>query len=190
MENQNAGARCLLPAAMPERWQHFSHIQITFGLLQTTWFVSTRTNSMKCPVKRISLRIHVCSRNIQPYLEKYPTLPWSRVRYLLNERGSFSVEFSLQGISSNSLVWKRTNSSVVMQTWSWRGKHAASTRAGLRAANAGRLHFIFTYELLYFHDVKMWWRVRSRVVHNFGTCKDNAAGHWRTPTILPAKHAF
>jgi len=30
-----------------------------------------------------------------------------------------------------------------MQTWSWRGKHAASARAGLRAANAGRWHLFF-----------------------------------------------
>jgi len=32
----------------------------------------------------------------------------------------------LQGILSNSLLWKRNNSSVVIQTGSWRGKPAAS----------------------------------------------------------------
>ena len=48
--------------------------------------------------------------------------------YFLNERG-FSVESS---ISSNLFLWKRDDSSVVMWTWSWRGKPAASARACLR----------------------------------------------------------
>ena len=37
------------------------------------------------------------------------------VRYFSNERG-LSVEFSVQGISSDSLLWKRNNSSVVTKT--------------------------------------------------------------------------
>jgi len=51
--------------------------------------------------------------------------------FLEQTRIQFSVESShgLQGISSNSLLWKRlgNNSSIVMQMWSWRGtgKHAA-----------------------------------------------------------------
>ena len=60
-----------------------------------------------------------------------------RVGYFLNER-RFSVESSLQGISSNSLLSKRTTSSVLNRRWSCRGKYAASARAGLREANAQR----------------------------------------------------
>ena len=36
------------------------------------------------------------------------------------------------------LLWKRNDSSVVLYTWSWRGKPAASARAELRKANAER----------------------------------------------------
>jgi len=48
-----------------------------------------------------------------------------RVEYFSHERG-FSAESSLQSISSNSFLWKRTNWLVVIQTWSWSGKHADS----------------------------------------------------------------
>jgi len=47
----------------------------------------------------------------------------------------FSVDSSLQAILYDSFLWKRTNSSVVIHTWSWHGKHAASARACLREAN-------------------------------------------------------
>jgi len=39
--------------------------------------------------------------------------------------------------------WTRTKCSVVIQTWSWRGKPADSTRAGLQEANDERWHFGF-----------------------------------------------
>jgi len=54
-----------------------------------------------------------------------------------NERAN-SMGSSLQSISSNSSLWKRTNCSVAIQTWSWRGKPAASSQAWLRQANAER----------------------------------------------------
>jgi len=66
------------------------------------------------------------------------------VAYLANEHG-FSVESSLQGISSNSSLWKRNNSSVVILTSSWSGKPAANAGVRLREANAERRHFIFPY---------------------------------------------
>jgi len=53
---------------------------------------------------------------------------------------------SLQSIFPNSSLWKWINCLVVIQTSSWRDKHAAITRAGLREANTERLHFIFPYE--------------------------------------------
>jgi len=55
--------------------------------------------------------------------------------YFSNER-RFSVDSSLQCILSYLLLWKQNDSSKVIQTWSWRGKHAASVRACLREANA------------------------------------------------------
>ena len=53
------------------------------------------------------------------------------------------MESSLQGISSRSLLWKRNKLLVVIQTWSWCGKAAASSVAWLREASAERYHFIF-----------------------------------------------
>jgi len=60
---------------------------------------------------------------------------WGWVGYISNERG-FSVESSLQRISSKFWLWKRNDSPVVLYTWSWRGKPAASARAGLRKGRA------------------------------------------------------
>ena len=54
-----------------------------------------------------------------------------------------SLESSLQSISSNSFLWKQTNCSVVIQTWSWSGKPAAIARAGLWEANAERYSIWF-----------------------------------------------
>jgi len=59
---------------------------------------------------------------------------WGQVGYFSNDR-RFSVESSLQGISSNSLSWKRNDLLKVIQTWSWCGKHPASTPAYLRESN-------------------------------------------------------
>jgi len=68
---------------------------------------------------------------------------------------AYSVESSLQSISSNSFLWKRTNCSVATQTWSWRGKPAASARAWLREANAKRFHLIFHTNSLNVPNVEM-----------------------------------
>jgi len=53
-------------------------------------------------------------------------------------RREFSIESSLQGISSNLLLWKWNDSSALMSTWSWCGKPAASAWACLREANTER----------------------------------------------------
>jgi len=42
--------------------------------------------------------------------KKHLTSPWGEIGYFSNGRG-FSVDSSLQGISSNSFLWKRNNSS-------------------------------------------------------------------------------
>jgi len=80
----------------------------------------------------ITLRIFFCRIPIQVFAELK-----GRVGVCLNER-VHSLESSLQSILSNWSLWKRMNWSVVFQTWSWRGKPAAGTRAGLREANAER----------------------------------------------------
>ena len=59
---------------------------------------------------------HDCWRNPIGFLFKV------EFGHFSNER-RFSVEFSLQSIWSNSFLCKWNNSSVVIQTWSWRGKY-------------------------------------------------------------------
>jgi len=49
---------------------------------------------------------------------------------------TYSVESSLQGMLSISSLWKRIKLLVVIQTWSRRGKAAASARPWLQEANA------------------------------------------------------
>ena len=41
-------ARRLPPAAMLERWLHVCRVKITFELLMTNWFISTKISLMKC----------------------------------------------------------------------------------------------------------------------------------------------
>jgi len=48
-----------------------------------------------------------------------------------------SIEFKL---------WKRKNSIVLIHTWSWRSKHAASAQTCLREANAERWNFFFSVQ--------------------------------------------
>jgi len=64
----DASARRLLSATLLERWLQVCHVKITFELLRTTLFVSTRTNLMKCVVNWIPLNSHVRSK-------QNPTLP-------------------------------------------------------------------------------------------------------------------
>jgi len=100
--------------------------------------------------------------------------PWGRIGYFLNDRG-FSVESSLQSISSNSFLWKRTNWLVVI--------HAGNVRPTLEHGcgkwTKSDSIFILLCDLLYVPDIKMWRKVWSRSVHNFGTCKKNAAARRR-----------
>jgi len=86
------GAQRLLPADVLERLTHICYVNITFTLLPTNCFISTTTNSMECLAQ---------------------TRPLAGVGYFLNIPG-FSMQFSLSGISSNLLLWKQNNSSVVM----------------------------------------------------------------------------
>ena len=61
-------AERLLPVDILERWPQVCCVKITFTLLQTNRFVSTKTNLMKCLVNWIPMRIYVPSRNTQPHL--------------------------------------------------------------------------------------------------------------------------
>jgi len=45
-QNASAAARCLLLATLLERWPQICRDKITFKLLRTTSFVSSKTNSM------------------------------------------------------------------------------------------------------------------------------------------------
>ena len=92
--------------------------------------------------------------------EKYPTNSGLRVEYCSNKR-RFSVisRTSLQSIQSslNSFWWKRTNWSLVMQTWSWHGD--LNVRLALELAAGSKCHTLvfhfFHRHLLYVPDIKM-----------------------------------
>ena len=64
-EKQHASARRLLPATLLERWPQICRFKITFELLLNNWFVSTKTNSMKCFVNWIPANSHVHSNKTQ-----------------------------------------------------------------------------------------------------------------------------
>jgi len=51
-------ARRLLPTTLLERWPQVCRFKITFELLLNNWFVSTRTNLMKCFVNWIPANSH------------------------------------------------------------------------------------------------------------------------------------
>ena len=68
--------------------------------------------------------------------------------FVRNEH-AWSVESSLQSISSNSLLGKRTNCSVVIQMWTWRGKSAASARAWLRERRGRAVAFCYSVRICY-----------------------------------------
>ena len=51
-----------------ERWPHVCRVKITFGLILTIRFISTKTNSIKCLVNWNLLRIHERLKNFQPHL--------------------------------------------------------------------------------------------------------------------------
>jgi len=58
-EKENASARRLLPATLLELWPQVCRVKITFELLRTTSFFSTKTNLMKCFLKWIPMNSHV-----------------------------------------------------------------------------------------------------------------------------------
>jgi len=68
-EKRNASARCLLPATLLEQWPQVCRVKITFELLSINWFVSTKTNLMKCFVNWIPTNSHVHSNKTQPHLK-------------------------------------------------------------------------------------------------------------------------
>ena len=49
---------------------------------------------------------------------------------------------------------------------------------------------MFVSILSFVFDIKLYKRVESRSVHDFGTCKENAAWQCRLPMIFAAKHVF
>ena len=74
-----------------------------------------------------------------------PTLITKMLQSFSNDH-RFSAKSSLQGISSNSLLWKRTNSSVVMQIWSWRtyGQHGCGMQTpSAKFYSSMRIRYIY-----------------------------------------------
>jgi len=101
-----------------------------------------------CVCKCVCKCVCVCVCGWHPIFYANPN-PWGDLRQgwvWFEPNFIFRVESSLQSVWSYSFVWKRTKWSVVIQTWSWLGKPAASARTGLRKANAERWHCIFPCE--------------------------------------------
>ena len=65
-EKSNASARYLPPAQNHERCPHVCRVKVTCTLLPTNSFIFTTTNSKKCLVNWIPLRIRIRLRNAQP----------------------------------------------------------------------------------------------------------------------------
>jgi len=98
----------------------------------------------------------------------------SGVGHLLNKRG-FSVESSLQGISSKEIVVVKKEKMVCSNLYVIWTQQRCGQRLCMSAGSKRRaLAF-------YFSEIKMQKRVRSRSVHNVGTRKNNAAASCRLP---------
>ena len=67
-KNNMASARRLPPADLLEHWQQVCRVKNHVYITTDNFFVSTTTNSMKCLVNWIILRIRVCLRNTQSHL--------------------------------------------------------------------------------------------------------------------------
>ena len=67
------------------------------------------------------------------------------------------------------------------------GQHS-SMSAGSRPQTLG--FEVSHANLPYVPNIKMWRRVRSRSVPNFGTSKQNATEHWQIPANSAAKHVL
>ena len=64
-ETWNACAQRLLPATLLERLPQVCCVKMTYELLPNNWFVSTRTDSMKCFANWIPANLHVRSNKTQ-----------------------------------------------------------------------------------------------------------------------------
>jgi len=65
----------LLSLPLPPPQSRFCRVKMTFELLPKIWFVSTRTNSMKCFVKWIPVNTHVRSNKTQSCLNQIGANP-------------------------------------------------------------------------------------------------------------------
>jgi len=58
------------PQPVPQHGLQVCRVKITFGFPPNNWFVSTKTNSIKCFVNWIPLNTHVRFNQTQPYLKR------------------------------------------------------------------------------------------------------------------------
>ena len=95
--------------------------------------------------------------------------PQGRVGYFRNER-AYSVESKLQGISSNSLLWKR-NEIVAIQTWSLT-RQTCGQRSGPGMAAGGKRRAISFY--LFVRICYMFLMLKCRGEPDLGLCLNMA----------------
>jgi len=109
------------PQPLLERRPHVCCVKITITIRMNCY---TITNSMKCLVNWIPLRIFVRSRNTQPHLKVgLGILKWrdfslqgASLDSRRFTRRFIGVDFSLQGATLDLLLFKQNDSLVVLQT--------------------------------------------------------------------------
>jgi len=127
---------------MLDRWPHISCVHITFGLLLTSCFVSTSTNSMKCLVNWIPPGPRVRLRKTQPYLPVTVTVGLGISRTTAacrwNPVYTHFIEFVL--VETKHFVGSNVNVTLTRQTCSQRSSWAAGSER-----RAIELNFSTTY---------------------------------------------
>ena len=145
MEKQKAGARCLLPATLLKRWLQVCRIKITFELLRTYSFFSTKPNSMKYFVNWIPLNIQVRTNQTQPDLEIGLDI------FRMNTDSLASLTQPLLRVGLSSLAWDGANPAT----------ERVATAQPLNAVLCACTRALCALVLAFFLNLPLW---HSRVV--------------------------
>ena len=129
----SAIALLLLPAAILERWLQLCRFKITFGLPQTKWVVSIRTNSnkrkKKIPPHYRGTRVWIpwprrlCGINPRPQTHHAPRNHWSystrQHSQSMTQAVSYSLRYDINHHSSESPQHKKPWTRVNVELAEW-----------------------------------------------------------------------
>ena len=163
---------------MLERWLQVCRVRITFTLLPTNCFVSTTTNSMKCIVNWIPLRIRVRLRNTQPHLKKWISKPFN-----VCGSGRSKVHHHTQEGATERMD-PRPQASCIIEGWDpkhlWNLRILAAREAYFTVVDLQSMSF----------TVKFVWSATQRqrcdvvLVTNFRMCNINFLLFWKFKMIF------